>query len=113
MTDPKAKPVDPKPEKADKPDDKKVFIRNNGKTPFVIPDAGVTLKPKRVTPVPAAAWEAFKQTPFGKSILDEDLVEEVDEEEHTAQPKTEAEQLDENEAAEDAAAQGRNRKPRK
>jgi hypothetical protein len=113
MTDPKQQP-----KTADKPaaktakEEKKVFIRNNGKTPFVIPNEA-TLKPNKVTPVSADAWEAFKETPFAQSLIEEELIEESTEDEHAAQPKTEAEQLDENEAAEDAQARGRNKKSRK
>jgi hypothetical protein len=60
MTDPKQPSrttVDPKAAAKPKAEDKKVFIRNNTKTPYVVPGArgaaNTTIRPERVTPVDA------------------------------------------------------------
>ena len=117
MTDPKqqSKATDPKAAgKAAKADEKKVFIRNNSKTPYVIPGAGgganITLRPKRVTAVNAEAWATFKETPFGQSLAEAEEIEESSEDEHTNQPESEQEKAAETDAAEEEAQRSRTSK---
>jgi RPA family protein len=120
MTDPKQPSrttVDPKAAAKAKADEKKVFIRNNTKTPYVVPGgksgATTTIRPERVTPVDAEAWQTFTGTPFGKSLLEAEAVEESSEDEHTNQPKSEQEQAAEEDAAQEEAARARQKKGRK
>jgi RPA family protein len=116
MTDPKQQPKagDPKATgKATKAEEKKVFVRNNSKTPYVIPGLGganITLRPKRVTPVDADAWATFKDTPFGQSLAEAEEIEESNEDEHANQPESEQEKAAETDAAEEEAQRSRTSK---
>ena len=117
MTDPKqppAKGADPKGAKPAKPDEKKVFVRNNTKTPYVVAAAGsgasTTLRPNRVTAVSAEAWEKFKETPFGQALAEAESIEESNEEEHANQPESEQEKIAEADAADERAQRARTSK---
>jgi hypothetical protein len=120
MTDPKqpTRPnADPKAGAKAKADEKKTFIRNNSKTPYVVPGgssgASVTLRPLRVTAIGAEAWATFKETPFGQSLLEIEALEESSEDEHTNQPVSEQEQIAQEDAAEEEAQRARTKKARK
>jgi RPA family protein len=115
MTDPKQQPktTDPKGAAKPKADDKKVFIRNNTKTPYVVPGVGgatTTIRPERVTPVGADAWAKFKETPFGQALIEAESVEESTEDEHTNQPVSEQEQAAQEDAAQEEAQRARSKK---
>jgi RPA family protein len=120
MTDPKQqqpKPGDPKAAAKAKAEEKKVFIRNTTKTPYVVPAAdgapNITIRPNRVTAVNADAWQAFKATPFGQSLIDEEIVEEATEDEHANQPETEQDKAAKEDASEEEAQRAHGKKGRK
>ena len=91
MTDPKQKtpPGDTlrasdHPEAAANPENA-TPVRNNAKSPFILPD-GTVLRPGRVTAVPVDAWKTFAESDFGKALLDDESIEEASEEDLAGQP---------------------------
>ena len=112
MTDPKpAKPAQLPADTARASDAAKlVYIRNHGQAPLVVKatPVNVMLAAERVTALPANVWAKFKETAFGRAFLDDGTLEETDEEDLTAQPKTAAETADE----EDRQAEAELRKNR-
>jgi hypothetical protein len=63
-----------------------VYVLNNRKTPWVVA-LGKTLTPRRITTVDAKAWAAFKDSEFGKSLIEDGAIEETTAEALAEQPK--------------------------
>lgn len=63
-----------------------VYVQNNRRTPWVIA-LGKTLAPKRITPVDAKLWAAFKDSDFGKTLIEDGAIEETTADAAAEQPK--------------------------